>query len=406
MYKERTISKIIKRATSKFKVILLTGPRQVGKTTCLKKITDKTRKYISFDDPMDTTFAKEQPKYFFETNKPPLLLDEIQYVPELFRYIKMIVDTNDNKGQIWITGSQQFNLMKNVTESLAGRVAIFDILGFSIYERFGKGNIQQAFVPKKEIVPVLKTLNTNETFKIIWQGSFPEICLMKDLNYTDWKTYYSSYLQTYIERDVSQLINVSNKLTFIQFLKIVASKTGQELNLSDIARTLQITSVTIKSWLSILQTSKIIYLLQPYYKNISKRIVKTPKLYFTDTGLCCYLLGLNSPEILQNTLMSGHLFETFVVMEILKSYWHNAENPNVYFYRDSNQVEIDLLICTNGYLYPIEIKQTTNPLKKDISNFRILKDLKEKIGYGSLICLTDKPRALTDNANAISIWNV
>ncbi|WP_413853804.1 ATP-binding protein [Candidatus Ruminimicrobium bovinum] len=406
MYKERTISKIIKRASSKFKTILLTGARQVGKTTCLAQIKEKNRQYITFDDPMDMAFAKEQPKAFFENNKTPLLLDEIQYVPELFRYIKMVVDVNNSKGQIWLTGSQQFNLMKNVTESLAGRVAIFNILGFSVYELFNKADKQKPFLPKQKVLPILKTFNTKETFNIIWKGFFPEICSIKNSNYIDWKTFYSSYVKTYIERDVSQLINVSNKLTFIQFLKVIASRTAQELNLSDISRLVGITSVTAKSWLSILQTSGIIYLLQPYYKNISKRILKSPKIYFTDTGLCCYLLGLNSPEILYNTLMSGHIFETFVVMEIIKSYIHNGETPEFYFYRDSNQVEIDLLIYTNGYLYPVEIKQTSNPIKEDINNFRILNNLKEKIGYGSLICLTDKPRALTSMANAISIWNI
>lgn len=406
MYKERTLSKIIKRASQNFKTVILTGPRQVGKTTCLKQLATEGRKYLTFDDPMDMSFAKEQPKDFLEKNKPPVLLDEIQYVSEIFRYIKMIVDNSDKKGQFWLTGSQQFNLMKNVTESLAGRAAVFDIYGFSIYELFNKAKEQKPFLPSKSVPQILKTLKTKDTFDLIWKGFFPQIHSIKNLSYVDWKTFYSSYVKTYIDIDVSQIINVSNQTTFINFLKITASRTGQELNLNDISKLVGITSVTAKAWLSILQTSGLVFLLQPYFKNISKRLIKKPKLYFTDTGLCCYLLGLNSPEILYDNFMSGQLFETFAIMEIFKSYWHNGENPDFYFYRDSNQNEIDLLVSINGKLYPIEIKQTSNPVKEDINNFNVLKSLKEQIGYGSLICLTDKPRALTDKANAISIWNI
>jgi len=406
MYKKRTLSKIIKRASQNFKTVILTGPRQVGKTTCLKQLSVANRKYITFDDPMDMAFAKEQPKDFFEMNKPPLLLDEIQYVPEIFRYIKIIADNNKENGQFWITGSQQFNLMKNVTESLAGRAAVFDIYGFSIYELFNKAEEQKPFLPSNKNKSILKTLTTKETFNIIWKGFFPQIHSIKNLSYIDWKTFYSSYVKTYIDRDVSQIINVSNQTTFINFLKIVASRTGQELILTDIAKLVGITSVTAKAWLSILQTSGLIYLLQPYFKNVSKRLIKKPKLYFTDTGLCCYLLGLNSPEILYENFMSGHLFETFVVMEILKSYWYNGENPDFYFYRDSNQNEIDLIINTNGKLYPVEIKQTSNPTKEDVDNFKLLDSFKENIGYGSIVCLTDKTRTITKNVNAISIWDI
>lgn len=403
MYKSRTLKQIIENSSKNFKVILISGMRQIGKTTFLKNICKKNRTYVTLDNPNDLLMAKQEPQFFFQTYKPPLLIDEIQYAPEIFPYIKMLVDESNDKGLIWMTGSQQFLLMQGVSESLAGRLAIFDMLGFSLYERQGIGEKQKPFLPSLNVILQLKKQDLKETFKTIWKGSFPQIVLEDD---SQWSIFYSSYLRTYLERDVRQLLKVGDQMSFLKFLKVVAARTAQELNIADIARNVDIAPNTAKSWLSILEASGVIYLLQPYFNNISKRTTKKPKLYFTDTGLCAYLTEWNTPETLETGAMSGAFFETFVIMEILKSYYHNGEHPSFYYYRDNTGVEIDLLISSNGALYPIEIKKTSNPSKDMIKNFRILEKTNQKLGYGCLICLTDKVRPLAENANAVSLWDI
>ena len=403
MLRIRTIETTIKKVSSNFKVLLLTGMRQVGKTTVLKNIAGAERTYITLDDVLSLKMAKEDAYLFFQANKLPILIDEIQYAPELFSHIKMLVDASSQFGQVWLTGSQQFLLMKGVSESLAGRLAVLELMGFSIYEQEGKGNLQKAFLPSVTPASLLPRKLLAETYQIIWKGSFPEMTL-KDNDM--WALFYSSFVKTYIERDVRQLLNIGNELTFYNFLKVVAARTGQELNLSDIANSLDISLNTVKSWLSVLQTSGVIFLLQPFYENITKRILKRPKLYFTDTGLCSYLTDWNTPETLSSGAMNGAIFETFVITEILKSYKHNGLSPSFYYYRDNNKVEIDLLIAENGVFYPVEIKRTASPNKDMIKNFAVLEALGKKTGYGSLICMTDKILPLMHNANAISVWDI
>ncbi len=401
--KERTLKNIVLKITNSFKIILITGMRQVGKTTFLKSIDTQNRKYVTLDNPNDLILAKDDPNFFLETFKPPVLIDEIQYAPNLFPYIKMLVDSSNERGLIWMTGSQQFHLMKNIIESLAGRVAIIDMLGFSIYERFDKAALQKPFLPKLRPSSILERKGLIDTYKIIWEGSFPEV-VNKDKK--EWIIFYDSYMRTYLERDVRQLIKLTDELQFVKFLRVVAARTAQELNLSDIAKDTEITVATAKSWLSILETSGIIYLLKPFYKNIGKRFIKRPKLYFLDTGLCAYLSQWNAPESLETGAMSGAFFETFVITEIIKSYYHNGLHPSLYYYRDSNGVEIDMLIEENGKLYPIEIKKTSNPKKEDVKNFDLVRKELSNLDYGSLICLTDMARPLTEKANAISIWDI
>lgn len=403
MYKSRTLKQIIINSSENFKAILICGMRQIGKTTFLKNICEENRTYVTLDNPNDLLMAKQEPQFFFQTYRPPLLIDEIQYAPELFPYIKMLVDESNDKGLIWMTGSQQFLLMKGVTESLAGRLAIFDMLGFSLYERQGIGEEQKPFLPSRNVDSKLKKQDLKETFKTIWTGSFPQIAIEDS---TQWPVFYSSYLRTYLERDVRQLLKVGDQMSFLKFLKVVAARTAQELNIADIARNVDIAPNTAKNWLSILEASGVIYLLQPYFNNISKRVTKKPKLYFTDTGLCAYLTEWNTPETLEAGAMSGAFFETFVVMEILKSYYHNGEQPSFYYYRDNAGTEIDLLISANGTLYPIEIKKTSNPVKDMIKSFNVLEKTGQKAGLGCLICLTDKARPLTENVNAISLWDI
>jgi predicted AAA+ superfamily ATPase len=399
----RTIESVIKKANSNFKALLLTGMRQVGKTTVLQNLLSDNRTYITLDDVLSLKLAKEDPYLFFQTYKPPLLIDEIQYAPELFSHIKLFIDKSNQYGQVWMTGSQQFLLMQGVSESLAGRLAVLELMGFSIYEQENKGHLQQPFIPSPTPQSLLTRKSLSETYRIIWKGSFPEITLKENDN---WALYYSSFVKTYIERDVRKLVNIGNEISFYNFLKVIAARTGQELNLTDISNVMDISLNTVKSWLSVLQASGVVYLLQPYYENTTKRITKRPKLYFLDTGLCAYLTDWNTPETLSSGAMNGAFFETFVVSELLKSYKHNGIQPPFYYYRDSNQVEIDLLLLQNGVIYPIEIKRTATPDKKMLKHFSVLETFGKKIGYGSLLCLTDTIFPLTQNANAISIWDI
>jgi predicted AAA+ superfamily ATPase len=401
MFKNRTLASSIERISSHFKVLMLTGMRQVGKTTLLQ-MCGKKRKYVTLDNPKDLRLATEEPELFMETYAPPVLIDEVQYAPNIFRHIKMLVDSSGKKGQVWLTGSQQYQMMQGVTESLAGRVAIVNLFGFSLYEREGKSKLQKPFLPSKKNHRILNKKNLLDTYRIIWQGSFPDAALASSEN---WSNFYSSFIKSYLERDIRQLINIGNLTAFTKFLGIVATRTGQELNVLDIAKDADISRNTAQAWISVLESSGVIILLKPWFKNISKRLIKRPKIHWMDTGLCSYLSDWTSPETLEKGAMSGAIFESFVVSEIIKSYSHNGKSPSLYYYRDSNKAEIDLLIARDGLLFPIEIKKTANPSKDDVKAFKTLSQT-EKLGYGSLICLTDSPRPLTENVNAISVWDI
>lgn len=403
LYLARTLANEISRISVNFKAILITGPRQIGKTTLLKRSSKANRKYVTLDNQSDLLFAKTDPRGFLDAYSPPVIIDEIQYAPELFPYIKILLDNSDQNGLIWMTGSQQYDMMKNVTESLAGRVAIIDMLGFSVYEREGLGEKQVPFLPSATPKNILKKKSMTDTFKIIWQGAFPDAISKKDPK--NWNAFYDSYIRTYLERDVRQLLNIGNEILFVTFLKVVAARTAQELNFEDIARNVGISPSTVRNWISVLKTSGIIYLLQPYFKNITKRLTKTPKLYFMDTGLAAYLAGWTTPDALQFGTSAGAFFETFVISEILKSYKHNAENPFFCFFRDEKGHEIDLLIQKDGKYYPIEIKKHATPLFKDISAFKIFSKI-EPVECGCEICLTPEPQLLSSNANAISVWDI
>jgi predicted AAA+ superfamily ATPase len=384
------------------KIIVLYGPRQVGKTTLMQTASTKNRKYITLDDKEVLLQAKTDPKGFLSLYNLPIFIDEIQYAPDLFSYIKMLVDSSDKRGTVWMSGSQAFDLMQGVTESLAGRVGILDMLGFSIYETDNKGKLQKPFLPKKDRKSVLANKTPKSAFKAIWQGSFPDVV---SKNEKGRQRFYDSYIRTYIERDVRKIINISDEVAFIKFLKVSAARTGQKLNLTDIAKDVDISVNTAKKWLSILRTSGLVYLLQPYFKNVTKRLVKTPKLYWTDTGLAAYLAGWTTAESLKTGISSGAFFETFVISEVIKSYCNNGYNPTLYYFRDSNGNEIDLLIEQDSKFYPIEIKKTSTPRAADIKAFNDFAKI-EKLGYGNLICLTDKQQPLSTGATAISIWDI
>lgn len=397
MYIQRTAEDTIKKFSKQFKVVLVTGARQVGKSTLLKHCGEN-RNYVSLDDLTEREMAINEPKLFLENHKAPLIIDEIQYAPQLLSYIKLVVDKSDNKGQYWLTGSQQFHMMKNVSESLAGRVGIVDLMGLSLSEISGNKN-SIPFDTETESNTDRKIYSTEDIFKIIYNGSYPALNNNDEI---DRNSFYNSYLRTYIERDIRALTTVSDEMKFLTFIRVVAARTGQLLKYSEIAKEVDISEPTAKSWMSILVSSNLVYLLQPYYKNINKRMTKMPKIYFLDTGLCAYLTGWSSPDVIQKGAMNGAFFETFVVSEILKSYLHNGATPLMYVYRDTVQKEIDLLIEKNGKLYPIEIKLTANPNKSMVKNFNVI----ENAGMGAIICMKEKEMLLTDDVKVIPVFNI
>lgn len=398
MYIERTVERTIQILTKQFKVLLVTGARQVGKSTVLRHC-DSNREYVTLDDLVEREMAVNEPELFLQRHKPPVIIDEIQYAPNLLSYIKMNVDNSEKRGQYWLTGSQQFRLMKNISESLAGRVGIIDLMGLSLSEMNKSLNYEPFSTSFKYIENRRKnhiSYTVSDIFKIIHNGSYPAVNIDENI---DRNAFYNAYLRTYIERDIRDLAVISNEMKFLNFIRIVAARTGQVLKYSELAKEADISQPTAKSWLSVLVSSNIVYLLEPYYKNITKRMTKMPKIYFLDTGLCSYLTGWNSPEIIEKGAMNGAFFETFVIAEILKSYHHNGIRPFLYWYRDTTQKEIDLLIEENGKLHPIEIKLTANPKKSMIKNFSTI----QNAGEGALICMRNEDLPLSEDVNVIPV---
>ncbi|MEZ5813496.1 MAG: ATP-binding protein [Alphaproteobacteria bacterium] len=404
MYIERTLETFLKNAAGQFPVLLVTGPRQVGKTTILKHLSKDERTYVTLDDPILATMAREEPALFLQRFKPPVLIDEIQYAPELLPYLKMAVDQERKKGMFWLTGSQQFQLMQGVTESLAGRVGIVNLLGLSAKEMQSHATDAVPFLPTQEQLQARleqsPDLTLTDVYRLIWRGAFPEMALNEQ---ADRDFFYSSYIQTYLQRDVRDLANVGDESAFLKFLRSAAARTGQLVNMSDMARDAGVAVPTAKRWLSILETSGIIHLLEPYHSNTTKRLVKAPKLYFLDTGLCAYLTEWTSPETLEAGAMSGAMLETYIFTEILKSYWHNGKRAPLYYYRDRDKKEIDLLIVQDNTIYPLEFKKTGSPDKGMVKQFGLLEPLKKDVAEGGVICLSSTLLPLTKTTNAIPV---
>ena len=385
----RHAEKTIERLSSSFPAVLITGARQTGKTTLLKKSTDsKNIQYLTFDDPLEEESARNDPQTFLEFHPFPFIFDEIQYIPDLFRYLKIQIDKNRQNSMYFLTGSQQFKLMENASESLSGRIGIVQLYPLSAREIRGE-EFSENFIPSKDFIIKRNfhfkqnDFSIKKTWQLIYTGGYPEVVKGNVQS----KDFYANYLKTYIERDIRKLAQVANELQFLQFISIVASRTGQLVNYSDISKDCGISEVTAKKWLSLLVSSGLVYLLQPYSNNIEKRVVKTPKLYFMDTGLAAYLTRWSNPEVMQSGAMSGAFFETYVISEIIKSFSNNGEEPPIYFYRDKDKYEIDLLIEQNNVLYPIEIKKTASPSSDDAKNFFITNRIKNiKIAQGIIIC--------------------
>lgn len=384
---------------------MITGARQVGKTTMLKHLFSNQFNYVTLDDFEALDLAKNDPKMFFLNYPTPIIIDEIQLAPMLFREIKRIVDERDIYGQIIITGSQTFHLMQGVTETLAGRIGILQMPGLSLRE-MNKDNYIYPFVPKDEFVNYKRCTNKCENiWEIIHRGSMPELYKITNL---DWHVHYSSYVRTYIERDVRNLINVKDLGDFSKFMISLAARTGQLLNYTSVANDVGLAVNTIKSWVKMLEASGVVTIIQPFYNNALKRVVKTPMLYFNDTGLVCYLLKWNSSETLMNGAMNGQILATFVVSEILKSFQNaGVLNYPIYFYRDRDMKEIDLIIEENGILYPIEIKKTMNPKKAMVKNMSLLEKAQGFIKSKDIIlCLIERKLYLKEDIIAYPIVNI
>lgn len=402
--RSRTLKASLILASRTFPVILLTGPRQVGKTTLLQSIAEPGRNYITLDDLEARTLAEADPALFLQRYRPPLIIDEIQYAPNLFRQIKWTVDQSQINGQFWLTGSQKFHLMKSVTESLAGRVAILELNGFSQAEINDRSEQVTPFLPTTDWLKEarLQSIRTDLTtlYQRIWRGSYPRLIAEPEIST---ELFYSSYIQTYLQRDIREMIKITHENVFYHFIQVIASRTSQLLNYADIARDVGIDQKTAKAWLSALEASGLVYLLPPYHNNLIKRLTKTPKLYFLDTGLCSHLTKWSTPQALEVGAFSGAILETWVLSELLKSYWYNGKTPYFYFYRNKDQKEIDLLIEQDHTLYPIEIKKSATPSQNATNNFSLFTQKNPNVGHGAVLCLREKDIPLSAEVDAIPI---
>lgn len=403
-YIKRHAETTVNTLSKMFGAVLVAGPRQVGKTTMLQRIT-AGMSYATLDDPIIRVAAQEQSGTFFKDNPPPVFVDEIQKAPELFPQIKMYIDREHKKGQFFMCGSQQFHMMKGVGESLSGRLGLVTLLGFSLRERYGITD-GTPFIPTEEYFAQRRKQLVNIPYASVWEmihrGSMPELCENPDF---DWQMFYGAYVQTYIERDVRALSEIGDTVKFTRFMTAAAASTGQLVNIASMARDIGISQPTAERWLSILVASNIVYLLKPYSNNITKRAVKTPKLYFLDTGLAAYLTRWNTPEVLKSGAMAGAFFESFVISEIIKSYYNRGiVEPPLYFYRDKDMNEIDLVIVEDGTLYPLEMKKHADPQKKDMDAFDIIDNIPGvKRGPGGVICLYDNLVTLKGSDRVIPI---
>ena len=408
MYIKRDIEKVLLKAADSFQVITLFGSRQVGKTTTVDHLFGDEFNFVTLDDSEELALAQTSPRAFFETHRWPLIIDEVQKEAGLLSEIKKIVD---EQRRIWmrngeprqlmfvLTGSNQFELQEGISESLAGRTAIINMAGFTQMEKRGiEGSLFEVdfnkAIEKQQKHPDFYK-SSQEVFEDIFQGGMPDVCTGE----SERETYYKSYVDTYIEKDVRKLISASSELQFRRFVSILALRTGQELVYSEISKELGINVDTCKRWISILQTSGIIHLLQPYMSNMSKRIIKAPKMYFMDTGLCAFLCKWPTAEMLRDGVMNGAFFETYVVSEVVKSFLNNGVDPDryLYYYRDIDKKEIDILLVKDGAIYPVEIKKGKSPTKPT-KNFNVLEKYKIPIMRGMVVDNTDAVRAINDKA--------
>lgn len=406
-YIKRHIEAAVARAQRSFKALLVTGARQTGKSTLLKESYPE-RTYLTFDDPLLVEQARTEPGLFFRNHAVPLTLDEVQYIQELFPYIKLACDARTDTGLFFLTGSQSFHLMQHVSESLAGRIAIFELSGLSQREIDGC-DFARPFIPSAEYIEerARSCVHHDDLWQLIHRGSYPALYASE----ADTQLFYASYVQTYLQRDVNDLLKVKDRLKFLRFLTAMAARTGQLLNYSKLAEQADISLATAREWTSVLEASGIIYILPPFSNSALRRAIKTPKLYFRDTGLVCFLTKYPSPETAMNGALAGELFETFVVSEVLKSFSNAAADyrMSVSYYRGKDkaagrEAEIDLLIEDADTIYPVEIKLTANPKLAMTNAFDTLDKVKgKKRGTGILLCMYDKVLRLNEKTIALPV---
>lgn len=407
-YIERHMEKLITELSKSYSAILLTGPRQAGKTTLLQQLAEKEniqREYVSLDDLSNREIAKNDPALFLQLHKPPILIDEVQYAPELFSYIKIHIDEHHNPGDFWLTGSQIYRLMRGVQESLAGRVALLHLSPLSQREITGNPCIPfstdfNTLLTERDRI---KPISAPELYSRLWNGSMPGLISGQ---YPDRNIFYSSYISSYIERDVRDISGTINALKFNRFVTAAAARCSQLLNYNALAEDAEIDIPTAKNWMNILETLGIIFLLHPYSNNVLKRTIKTPKLYFYDTGLVCYLTKWSSPETTANGAMNGALLENFAISEIMKSYQNAGQEPYLYFYRDRDAKEIDAILERDGKLCPLEIKKTSSPDTRLTRVFSVIDKSPLEKGTGAILCLANEFGAIDRNNLIVPIWMI
>ena len=406
---ERDLKPKIIDLNKEYSAILITGARQVGKSTLFKYIMEEIhadREVVTLDDLEARALAKKDPAMFLQIHEPPVMIDEVQYAPELFSYIKIAIDRGAAPGSFWLTGSQAFKLMELAQESLAGRVAILRLSSLSQHETYGNGEDSPFNVSLDGIKGRRKThapAAMDEIYKRIWNGGMPGLISGK---FTDRDVYYSSYIQTYIERDVSELIRGVDKFLFQDFIRSAASRVGEVMNLHAIASDVGINDDTAKRWLQVLEKSDVIALLRPYSNNALHRTIKAPKLYFFDTGLVAYLTKYSSPEILANGALAGHILENYVVTEIVKSYKNAAKDCQFWYYRDKDNKEVDMILESDGELHPIEIKRSVNPGTEIAGAFKVLDKATVPRGTGAIICMREELSAIDSNTLIVPVWMI
>ena len=405
-YIRRDLEEKILSLSEEYSAILITGPRQVGKTTVLRQLMQENRTYVTLDDLEDRAMARNDPALFLQIHDRPILIDEVQYAPQLFSYIKMEIDNGAEPGSFWLTGYQAFRMMELAQESLAGRVALLHMSSLSQHEIYGSGNTSPFLINPNALKERVKThtpADMQEIYQRIWKGSMPALVSGR---FSDRDVFYSSYLQTYIERDVSELVNLTDKLIFRDFIRAAACRVGQLLNIHSIAQDVGVSDDTAKRWLQVLEKSDIIFYLRPYSNNLLKRTVKTPKLYFFDTGLVAYLTKYSSPDILVNGALNGAILENYAVSELLKTYQNNAKECLLWYYRDKEGHEIDMIMESDGVLHPLEIKRSANPGSELIGAFNILSKGSVPKGKGAVFCMRPTLSAINSENYIVPIWMI
>lgn len=390
-YIKRDLERKFLHMSSAFKAVMVVGARQVGKSTMLKHLAEgQNRTYVTMDDTQLRNFAQTEPKLFLQTFQPPILIDEVQKAPELFEEIKIICDSSDERGQFWLTGSQSKKLVKKAGDSLAGRLCILKMYSLSAREKLGIAPENDLEFSLKSLIARQKLFPANNiltTFENIWRGGLPDL---QEKDEEQLGEYFNSYIETYLMRDAVDDYGITDTEDFRQFLRACAAFTGQLVNYNDLGASAGVSGVTAKDWVKILQSMGIVFLLEPYASNELKRLTKTPKLYFCDTGFCAYLSSWTSRDVLMNGAASGHYYENFVISELLRHYAYGKSKVNLNFYRDNKMKEIDLVIEENGVLHPVEIKKTASPDKSAIKAFSVLKSTERQVGTGAVICMSDR----------------